>query len=89
MLMWASEYCNQTDYILKADDDVYVNVPLLLLALRNISHIQSNQAFFIGKFENLSLPVRMKGNKWSISHNEFGDTFFIRFSASVRHFWLT
>ena len=76
MLMWASEYCNQTDYILKADDDVYVNVPLLLLALRNISHIQSNQAFFIGKFENLSLPVRMKGNKWSISHNEFGDTFF-------------
>ena len=28
-LKWTSIYCNQAKYIMKTDDDIFVNVPLL------------------------------------------------------------
>lgn len=35
---WVSNYCPGTEYILKADDDTFVNIPLLLNKLKSIKH---------------------------------------------------
>ena len=36
-LKWASTYCSQTQYLLKTDDDIFVNVPVLLTYLQEAS----------------------------------------------------
>ena len=41
-LKWTSIFCPQAKYILKTDDDIYVNVPLLHQALQKESSKLSN-----------------------------------------------
>ncbi|XP_045122375.1 beta-1,3-galactosyltransferase 1-like [Portunus trituberculatus] len=36
-LKWASNYCSQAQYLLKTDDDIFVNVPVLLTYLQEAS----------------------------------------------------
>ncbi len=34
-LKWTAKFCNVAEFVMKTDDDIFVNVPLLLDALRN------------------------------------------------------
>lgn len=71
VLNWVHKYCERVDYILKADDDVYVNAYNLVVFTHTYIH-QSNYSLFGAKFNdypphrgNCTNSVRF------LKHNEF------------------
>merc|ERR1712050_321722 len=45
VLRYAKEYCQQAQYIIKIDDDMFLNIPLLLESLDE--HYQKHEKFFL------------------------------------------
>lgn len=66
-LHWASTYCPQSTYVMKTDDDVYLNLKNLVRLL-NQSPIHD---FIVGHLFEHSLPVRDKASKWHVSEMMF------------------
>ena len=67
MLKWAATYCANATYVLKADDDVFVNIPNLLRALDSVK----KSKFFLCS-GILRMPVvRNKKSKWYVSIAEY------------------
>ena len=77
MLNWVSTFCPRAKYLLKSDDDVYVNTEVLLQTLRNQSSVKPRK-FILGRIH----PVRpvpreddipKPNTKWIMSRKEFPD----------------
>ncbi|XP_063391500.1 lactosylceramide 1,3-N-acetyl-beta-D-glucosaminyltransferase-like isoform X1 [Cydia fagiglandana] len=71
MLKWVTNKCNESvRYILKTDDDMYINVPALVTNLRNrskdhdLKHPNSKEYLLIGDLICGARPVADKHNKW-------------------------
>lgn len=73
-LKWFSENCDRVKYLVKLDDDVFVNVPAVydyLLANK------VDQNFLLGP-SLISVEVHRNG-KWGVSQDEFGEEFYPEF----------
>ncbi|XP_041370539.1 lactosylceramide 1,3-N-acetyl-beta-D-glucosaminyltransferase A-like isoform X2 [Gigantopelta aegis] len=76
MLNWVLTYCSSTKYLLKSDDDVYVNTPVLLDKMRRYESVL--QKFLIGRIHPVK-PVPREGDipkpeaKWIISRKEYSE----------------
>ncbi|XP_041367961.1 beta-1,3-galactosyltransferase 1-like [Gigantopelta aegis] len=67
ILKWTIQYCMSSRFILKTDDDVYVNIPVLLQLLQ----AQPNAEFMLGK-ENYNISVRrVPHDKYYISKAQY------------------
>ncbi|XP_067660437.1 beta-1,3-galactosyltransferase 5-like [Haliotis asinina] len=67
-LKWASSFCDNAKFVMKTDDDMWVNVPQILrLVNRNRLFLQSGVA---GKCLR-GKPHRRKESKWYITFNEY------------------
>ncbi|XP_059165896.1 beta-1,3-galactosyltransferase 1-like [Physella acuta] len=65
ILKYVTFYCSKASYVLKADDDMYVNVPFLVTTLRK--HKDSNpelSAFVMGSKQVNAHPARSSDSKW-------------------------
>lgn len=65
MLKWINSNCMNVPFVMKVDDDTYVNVLnlynyLSLIIIRS----ESLQSFLVGKVENNSSPFRFHFSKW-------------------------
>ena len=70
---WAVNNCQRVKYVMKTDDDVYVNIPALLTKL---SHVNNEDNFTLGHLWVDAKPARNKNNKWYLSYDEYpNDTF--------------
>ena len=69
---WASRSCQQARYVMKLDDDVWVNINALLTATKSSSFIK-----YIGCYcYNGAVPVRERKHKHFIAKEEYpGETF--------------
>ena len=73
---WAANYCNFS-FLLKADDDVFVNTPQLMNVLRRRS--TPNTRLYLGfVYES---PVVMRLGKWSVSKEEYNNTYYPDYCA--------
>ena len=72
ILRWVYDNCNNTRYVLKGDDDVYINIPLLLKHLDRTSRSRHNKPFIMGNVQRGARPIRDKKNKWYMSKDQFG-----------------
>lgn len=73
LLKWVSVYCPNVQYVLKTDDDMYVNVPNLINALIKLP-VKSNVMY--GVLFRRAKPNRHPTAKWYVPKNQFeGDTF--------------
>ena len=83
MLSWLTQFCSHSQYILKADDDVYINVPLLKDSLIKYSTSRFNKPFIVGCAVQNSRPRRKKlGNnfdKWYLPKSEYQEDTFPRY----------
>ncbi|XP_041371100.1 lactosylceramide 1,3-N-acetyl-beta-D-glucosaminyltransferase-like isoform X2 [Gigantopelta aegis] len=76
MLNWVLTYCPSTKYLLKSDDDVYVNIPVLLTKLGKFE--SSEQKFLIGRIQPV-IPVPREDDipkpkaKWIMSRKEYSE----------------
>lgn len=70
---WASRYCNFS-FLLKVDDDVFVNMSALLSNLTNPS--MPKYKLYMGLLWQ-KLPVRRyKGDKWEVTKEEYEPDFY-------------
>jgi len=67
VLKWVSFYCAEIEYLLKADEDVFVNVPLLVQYLENFTPKLKGS---IHGFMNHRPSVRRIG-KWAVKFDEY------------------
>ncbi|KAF7991794.1 hypothetical protein HCN44_010595 [Aphidius gifuensis] len=72
MLKWIKNNYPDTRYILKADDDVYIDIPNLL---KNLSqHENSSELLLMGQLNTLSLPNRDQYNKWYMPNYMYSES---------------
>lgn len=67
-LKFAVSYCDHAKFVMKTDDDVFVNVPVLMKILKYDKRITNKTVF--GKCIR-SLPIRDKLSKWYVSLREY------------------
>lgn len=73
LLRWVNEYCPNVQYVLKTDDDMYINVPNLLTTLIRLP-VKSNVMY--GVLFRKATPNRHPSAKWFVPKNQFeGDMF--------------
>ncbi|KAK3735449.1 hypothetical protein RRG08_015642 [Elysia crispata] len=69
LVRWVSLYCPDSTFVLKADDDMYINVPRLLSRLR--AQFDKGPLFMMGTLHLNSRPFRTKGHKWFMPPSEY------------------
>ncbi|ESP03114.1 hypothetical protein LOTGIDRAFT_95957, partial [Lottia gigantea] len=72
ILHFAAFYCQNAQFIVKTDSDIFVNVPLLLDILNDFKE----GADILGYTKRVRLPFRDKSNKWHIDYSEYPLTFY-------------
>ncbi|CAB3362534.1 Hypothetical predicted protein [Cloeon dipterum] len=68
MLDWVSHHC-KPQYLLKCDDDTYINVPLLMEKIRGVS--RESWPFIAGQIGREWQPFRDKSEKYYVGPDEF------------------
>ena len=66
---WAKKHCAHARFVMKADDDVYVNIPSLIDVLT-----QENEDFSLGLLLRNKPPIRIKNHKWFLSREDYPNT---------------
>lgn len=69
-LRWVSEYCSQAKFIVKVDDDVFVNVFKLLEQMDSEMHNKSRHIWCPTRPKGTS-PIQRGSGKWKVDDNEF------------------
>ncbi|GAB6023014.1 hypothetical protein CHUAL_007104 [Chamberlinius hualienensis] len=70
LLKWANTFCTEAKYIMKADDDMFVNVPNLLKYVKSL-RIYKSQLF--GRLVKGARPLRTKSSKYYVPVSEYKD----------------
>ncbi|KAG5343217.1 B3GT1 galactosyltransferase, partial [Acromyrmex heyeri] len=63
MLKWVTSNCDQAKYLMKTDDDMFVNIPLLLQTLRSRTQTET----LLGSLICSAKPILDPKNKWQVS----------------------
>ncbi|KAL1516555.1 hypothetical protein ABEB36_000460 [Hypothenemus hampei] len=69
-LKYAIYHCPRAKYILKTDDDVFVNMPLMLNFLYNLSPLEVGGLLFCNVKKDVE-AIRSYRSKWRVSFNEY------------------
>ncbi|XP_051157624.1 beta-1,3-galactosyltransferase 1-like [Leptopilina boulardi] len=78
ILEWINNYCRMVNFILKTDDDMFINVPRLLLFLNK--H-QKDKNIIFGRLARNWKPVRNKKNKYYVSMAQYKSPVFPDFTT--------
>lgn len=77
LLEWADLHCPKAKYVLKTDDDMFINVPKLLTL---ISTLKANRTIYGRRAENWK-PIRNRWSKYHISNAQYGKPTFPYFTT--------
>ncbi|VDQ00471.1 unnamed protein product [Trichobilharzia regenti] len=78
IMEWISTgYCNKVPYLVKVDDDTFIDIFHLTSYLEN-KQPQLNNSFYCSATANVKVkrPNLMKNSKWEITNKEFSDSVF-------------
>ncbi|KAK6964336.1 beta-1 3-galactosyltransferase 1 [Biomphalaria glabrata] len=79
ILKWVTFQCPKSKFILKSDDDMFINVPLLVRKLREIEHRLPQ--FVMGSVRYHEKPSRQKSSKIYTPYSVYKDDEFPPFTA--------
>jgi hypothetical protein len=75
MLEWTSSHCSKAEYLLKADDDMFINVDNLLEFIDKLDRSRSELKIY-GHLVTAGEPDRNETSKFFLSYDQFsGNTF--------------
>jgi hypothetical protein len=78
MLEWTSSYCSKAEFLLKADDDMFINVDNLLEFIDKVDKdgMSRSEPKIYGHFVRNGEPDRRETSKFFLSYDQFsGNTF--------------
>lgn len=78
MLEWVDNYCPKVSFVLKTDDDMFINVSRLLLF---ISKHKPEQRVIYGRLAKKWKPIRNKKSKYYISPQQYRPPIFPDFTT--------
>lgn len=70
---WALRYCTEAKFILKTDDDVFVDSFQLV---KYVDSLINHDKIIVGHVNYNSLPQRTEGSKWFVSQQEYSKEFY-------------
>lgn len=74
VLQWVDTYCNNTDFVLKMDDDVLADPAVLLLPLYKYRNFYTE--FILGELRTNRIPERNKEIKWHMPFEQYPNSSF-------------
>lgn len=77
VLKWVSIYCSDVDFVMKVDEDVFVNIPQLAKELHRRPYGVKGAVY---GYINVHSSVRRKG-KWGVSKDEFPLTHYPNYAS--------
>lgn len=77
-LEWVDSYCSKVKFLLKTDDDMFINVPRLQAFA--IKHTKNKNVIF-GRLAKKWKPIRSKKSKYYVSRTQFKHTVFPDFTT--------
>lgn len=78
MLEWVDIYCHKVNFILKTDDDMFINVPKLLDFIGR--HSNDKRSIF-GRLAKKWKPIRNKKSKYYVSKEQYKNVLFPDFTT--------
>ncbi|XP_063409533.1 beta-1,3-galactosyltransferase 5-like [Mytilus trossulus] len=80
-LFWVNNFCNNAKFVIKMDDDITINIPLLVPYLTE--KLNAGQASNVLECKTITenVPVRDMNNKWFITLEEYPFTKFLPYCA--------
>lgn len=82
MLKWVSNNCNKVKYVLKTDDDIYVNAPALFQRLETFN----DTIAIYGQLAHRWRPIRYKKSKWYVPFRNYPWAHYPDFVAGPAYF---
>ena len=79
---WTATMCAHARFVLKTDDDMFVNIPNLLRALESIGE-KKMRITIIGACNQKSRPIRNKKSKWFASNESYPDRYYPGFCSGT------
>ena len=83
MLQWFYDYCHVAKYLMKADDDVYVNFENVYSSINK--KYTSTDRFFLCHVFRKAPPIRDLNSKWYTSFEEYNNTFFPTYCSGTAY----
>lgn len=78
ILEWVDNYCSNVAFVLKTDDDMFINVPKLLTFISK--HNKNNRVIY-GRLAKKWKPIRNKKSKYYISRQQYKPAVFPDFTT--------
>lgn len=79
---WIANNCKDVIYVLKADDDVYVNTKLLTKHLKlRLKEEKEDRSSILCYVHNKMKVIRDKKSKWFVSSDEFPNKYFSKYCS--------
>ncbi|CAC5376831.1 unnamed protein product [Mytilus coruscus] len=80
-LFWVNNFCNNAKFVIKIDDDIILNIPLIIPYLAE--KIKTGQTSNVLECKTITenIPVRERNNKWFITTEEYPFTKFLPYCA--------
>lgn len=77
-LEWVDKHCSRAKFILKTDDDMFINIPKLLTYLD--AHAKDTRTIY-GRLAKKWKPIRNKKSKYYVSKEQFSDAVYPSFTT--------
>jgi hypothetical protein len=81
MLQWLTDYCSNSKFYLKSDDDMYINVQN---TVQEFIQRQEERFFLCHVFEKAP-PIRDQFSKWYVSEDEFSNHFYPTYCSGTAY----
>ncbi|CAG5118151.1 unnamed protein product [Candidula unifasciata] len=83
IMKWVSIYCADSTFVLKADDDMYINIPRLVMRLRE--QLKRGPVFILGAVHYNTEPFRDQKNKWFVTFDEYPANMFPNYMSGTAY----
>ncbi|XP_071490679.1 beta-1,3-galactosyltransferase 1-like [Diadema antillarum] len=80
-MKWASQYCPNAHYVMKTDDDMYVNYKMLITHLTDPGTPPTN--YFVGSKFSGNAPIRNPKSKWYVPRKMYPNTKYPSFCSGT------
>ncbi|XP_067663076.1 beta-1,3-galactosyltransferase 5-like [Haliotis asinina] len=82
LLKWTTEFCTSFSFLLKIDDDVFVNLAQLF---RTLDMFETEPKFIMGQINRGTKPKRRPKSKYFVSRNDYPDDVYPPYVAGAAY----
>ena len=80
LLKWFKQNCHQTQYVMKTDDDMYINLP----KLNDLVKANQDPYLLVGNLRRNVAPIRRSQSKWHVPYHMFPERHYPNYLVGIR-----